>query len=791
MSCGCPPSCEPVCFTSPPNFGLDFPSLVGPMGPPGGPGTFVENYDALRAIDASGFPAGYVAWVSGYSTSNDGGQGNFQYQPASVAVDNDGTILEPNNGIGGWLRIYSGDVFLVWFGIKIGDVVANGPFNDAACLAAVNIAKVLGTTIVAPAGTIVISTHFPIRNPTVPPVSLLDYNGITVIGQGRATIFKQEEAAGNGADVFNLNGVKNVNLLNFTITSEINVGVSVSGVNAVSIINGGENILCHRIHAYRMPYILSGVDFDGGSAFSIQHGSNALNDRNIRIIKCSGEGNAIAQCGSYAFNLILSGASQITNPPQGVLIQGCEFREMYRGVLAELVVATNVSVAPRMQVEISNNQFADMQQCFLCYGITGLTFSNNQFSNSFVGAAGFNPASTAKFGWSFLSNFNCVVTSNTMRMAECDYFATIGGGATGDAATPTNQCTFADNTFFGVTSAAYGIMGSTTESYGYTTNSYFANNTFDGAAATGNMDPTFYRTDLANVVIDGEASKIPVLRGLQAEQGPDGVTNGTAWTGAAGATPPTGWAAILPSLYSVVAGELKIEINATPQNPAGVAFSVPTVAGRVYIVTFTFHTATAAVGEIYIGSGAGGFDIYASGNLSNTVAQVRRVVFTAVGAVSAITLLTRSAVAGEATLWDDVSMAEIPLAADGPILATGTIRSNGDGIGYATGAGGTVAQGAGSGKATAATLSKVTGLITMDAANIAAATIVSFVLTNTFIELGDMLVLNHVSGGTMGSYTFNARCIAGSATIDVRNNTAGGLAEAIVLQFGLLKGVRA
>lgn len=789
MSCGCPPSCEPVCFTSPPNFGLEFPSLVGPMGPPGGAGTYVENYAALRLIDPTTFTAGYVAWVSGYATINDGGQGNFQYDPTSVAADNDGTIIEPANGVGGWKRIYSGDIFLAWFGIKIGDVVANGLFNDAACLAAVNIAKVLGTTIVAPAGTIVISTHFPIRNPTVPPVSLLDYNGITVIGQGRSTIFKQENVAGNSADVFNLNGVKNVNLLNFTITSEINTGVSVSGTNAVSIINGGENILCHRIHAYRMPYIIVGAGFDGGSAFTIQHGSNALNDRNIQFINCSGEGNALAQCGSYALSVVLSGASQITNPPQGVIVQGCKFREMYQGVFLELVVATNISVAPKMQVQVTNNQFVDMQQGFVMYGMTGVTFTENQFASSFVGAAGFNPASTLKFGMFLLSNFNCVVTDNTMQFAESDFFATIGGGATGDAATPTTQSTFTGNAFLGVTSAAYGILGSTTEAYGYTTKSYFANNTFDGAPVTGDMDPSFYRADLANVVIDEDGSKIPSLRGLNAIVGPEGVTNGTAWTGAAGATPPTGWTVALAAVYSIVAGELQIAINATPQNPGGTTFSVPTVAGRRYVVTFTFHTATAAAGVLYIGSSAGAFDLYLSANLTNTVAQVRRVVFTATSAVSAITLLTASAVAGEATLWDNVSMTEIPLAADGPILGTGTIRSNGDGIGYATGAGGTVTQI--TSKATAVVLSKVTGTITMDAANIAAATIVSFVFTNTFIELGDMLVLNHVSGGTMGSYTFNARCIAGSATIDVRNNTAGGLAEAIVLQFGLLKGVRA
>lgn len=107
-------------------------------------------------------------------------------------------------------------------------------------------------------------------------------------------------------------------------------------------------------------------------------------------------------------------------------------------------------------------------------------------------------------------------------------------------------------------------------------------------------------------------------------------------------------------------------------------------------------------------------------------------------------------------------------------------------MGYATGAGGTVTQL--TNKATGVTLSRPSGQITMNAANLAADTTVSFTLTNTFIAAGDVLVLNHVSGGTAGSYTLNAQCAAGSASINVRNVTTGALAEAIVLGFALIKG---
>ena len=112
---------------------------------------------------------------------------------------------------------------------------------------------------------------------------------------------------------------------------------------------------------------------------------------------------------------------------------------------------------------------------------------------------------------------------------------------------------------------------------------------------------------------------------------------------------------------------------------------------------------------------------------------------------------------------------------------------NTDKAGYITGEGGTVAQA--TSKATAVTLNKKCGQITMNAAALAAATTVTFVLTNSTIAATDLLVLNHVSGGTAGSYLLNAQCGAGSVSINVRNVTAGSLSEAIVIGFAVIKAV--
>jgi hypothetical protein len=116
---------------------------------------------------------------------------------------------------------------------------------------------------------------------------------------------------------------------------------------------------------------------------------------------------------------------------------------------------------------------------------------------------------------------------------------------------------------------------------------------------------------------------------------------------------------------------------------------------------------------------------------------------------------------------------------------------NGTGkIGYLTGAGGAVTQL--TSKSTSVTLDKTTGQITMHNAGLTHDTTVSFTLNNSKIEAGDVLILNHISGGTnFGSYLLNARTAAGSAIIDVRNivNANTTLSEAIVIAFAVIKSV--
>jgi hypothetical protein len=120
---------------------------------------------------------------------------------------------------------------------------------------------------------------------------------------------------------------------------------------------------------------------------------------------------------------------------------------------------------------------------------------------------------------------------------------------------------------------------------------------------------------------------------------------------------------------------------------------------------------------------------------------------------------------------------------DQNIIGADTISSSGV-LGYTAAAQGTVTQA--TSKSTAVTLNKSAGQITMNGASLAATTNVTFTLNNSLISANDVIVLN-VNGGTTAAYNVYTSVIgAGSASITLRNITAGPLSEAVVLNFALI-----
>lgn len=229
-----PPSCRPLNFCPPENFGGLFPSLVGPQGPPGGPGTFVETFTALRLLDASTFTEGYIAYVGGYGSVGDGGGGNFQYNSTSTATDNDGTILEPANSIGRWYRIYSGALSWKWFGAQ-----GNGIHPDAANIqAAIDAAFVIGARTYGPAGTYLTDT------------TLIFKNGVSVSGDGKessltkGTIIKYTGAS----DAVQVNNPINSSTAANITVSDLTIWCTVKTAGKAAFADTGSTF----IHFYRV-----------------------------------------------------------------------------------------------------------------------------------------------------------------------------------------------------------------------------------------------------------------------------------------------------------------------------------------------------------------------------------------------------------------------------------------------------------------------------------------------------------------------------------------------------------
>ena len=107
-------------------------------------------------------------------------------------------------------------------------------------------------------------------------------------------------------------------------------------------------------------------------------------------------------------------------------------------------------------------------------------------------------------------------------------------------------------------------------------------------------------------------------------------------------------------------------------------------------------------------------------------------------------------------------------------------------IGYTAAAQGTVTQA--TSKSTGVTLNKPAGVITMNNASLATATNATFTLTNSFISANDVIVLTLASGQTTpGTYNVFVNAVAaGTASITLRNISAGSLSEAIVVNFAII-----
>jgi hypothetical protein len=155
-------------------------------------------------------------------------------------------------------------------------------------------------------------------------------------------------------------------------------------------------------------------------------------------------------------------------------------------------------------------------------------------------------------------------------------------------------------------------------------------------------------------------------------------------------------------------------------------------------------------------------------------------------------VLARSAMGYDWNYYADDETIIFGSGSDATIAWDGSALAANVGVTFTTGTitvadGGAITQA--TSKSTGVTLANLTGAVTTHAAALADDALVTFTVTDTAVAATDNVILNHKSGGTLGSYNVQAHTIAaGSFKITIQNVSGGALSEALVLSFTVVKG---
>lgn len=146
--------------------------------------TTVTVGQSLRAMASADLIDNALFFTEGVLAVNDGGGGLWVYDSASVADDNIGTVISPDDGVGRFLRVYDGPINVKWFGAK-GD---NANDDTSACAAATLFLDSLGGgACYFPFGTYLVDT-------------ILYYDNITFIPECKGTTIKKRGNGGGTSD---------------------------------------------------------------------------------------------------------------------------------------------------------------------------------------------------------------------------------------------------------------------------------------------------------------------------------------------------------------------------------------------------------------------------------------------------------------------------------------------------------------------------------------------------------------------------------------------------------------
>lgn len=154
-----------------------------------------------------------------------------------------------------------------------GAVGDGGTENFDAMLRAWDYCRATRSDLYFPSGVYVVAgdRSFPFRQGSGVVAALLDCNNMTIFGDGPSSVLKTSSA--NGADVLQLNGLKNFHVRNLHVQSVISG--SEFGSNGCSVTGGFDNITIDSLWATNLAYVDKVTYVDGGKAVTIQPPTDA------------------------------------------------------------------------------------------------------------------------------------------------------------------------------------------------------------------------------------------------------------------------------------------------------------------------------------------------------------------------------------------------------------------------------------------------------------------------------------------------------------------------------------
>ncbi len=188
--------------------------------------------------------------------------------------------------------------------------------------------------------------NFPFREDDLNSNVLRDCNGITIFGAGRGTLLMTSSS--RGADVLQLNMLKNLTIKNFDITAELSSEIE-SGSNGVSITNGYDNINLENLYIYNLPGIDRIGYIDGGKGLTMQFSANrktikgGFKATNITVDNCA-----------YGFRFDAAHVSDLLREHMNIVINNLIVNKAYQGFSMDFGEASeNIRVNSELNVDVS------------------------------------------------------------------------------------------------------------------------------------------------------------------------------------------------------------------------------------------------------------------------------------------------------------------------------------------------------------------------------------------------------------------------------------------------------